>query len=88
VTRWGGRRAQALTRLVLARDHDPTLGYPPCRWCGAPATTADHWPVARMDGGPDDPANLIAACLTCNTSRGATLGNRARTRPAPPSRQW
>jgi HNH endonuclease len=87
MTRWGGRRAQALTRLVLTRDYDPARGYAPCHWCGAPATTADHHPVARVDGGPDDPANLVAACLPCNTSRGAALGNHRRAMPGP-SRPW
>lgn len=84
---WGGRRAQLLTAQVLARDYDPDLGYTPCRWCGQPARTADHWPVARVDGGPDTLANLIAACGPCNSSRGATLGNYRRTAP-PPSRAW
>jgi hypothetical protein len=43
---------------------------PPCHWCGAPATTADHLvPVAR--GGTHDPANLVPACKPCNSSRRA-----------------
>ena len=85
---WGGRRAGRIRSAVLARDYDPTLGYTPCHWCGAAATTADHHPVARMDGGPDTLDNLVSACLPCNASRGAILGNAARTAPLPPSRPW
>jgi HNH endonuclease len=71
----------------MARDYDPDLGYTPCRWCGAPATTADHWPVSRVDGGPDTLDNLVAACVPCNCGRGATMGNLRRN-TAPPSRRW
>jgi len=46
-------------------------GDPPCHWCGAPdADTADHLiPVAR--GGSHARSNMVAACATCNSSRGA-----------------
>lgn len=41
-----------------------------CAYCGAPATTLDHIrPRAR--GGSDDPANLIPACRSCNSSKSA-----------------
>jgi HNH endonuclease/AAA domain len=63
VNKWGGRRAQALTRAVLERD-----GYR-CVYCGGPATTADHI-VPRSAGGTDSMDNLRAACRPCNSSRG------------------
>ena len=85
--RWGGRRAQALTRAVLARDFDPALGYTPCRWCGGVATSGDHWPVARVDGGPDTVDAMVSACLPCNVSRGVRL-QQDRARPPVPSRRW
>jgi 5-methylcytosine-specific restriction endonuclease McrA len=48
---------------VLKRD-----GYR-CVYCGKPATTVDHVkPHSR--GGTDDEANLVAACATCNGSKG------------------
>ena len=88
MNRWGGRRAAALTAAVLARDLDAHLGYAPCRWCGRPATTADHWPVSQADGGPHVLGNLVAACRSCNSSRGARQGNLARSHDPPPSRPW
>lgn len=84
---WGGRRAQRLTAAVLARDLDPTLGYAPCKWCGGLATTADHWPIARAQGGRDTLDNLVAACRPCNTSRGVRLWEERRAPPTP-SRRW
>jgi 5-methylcytosine-specific restriction endonuclease McrA len=85
--RWGGRQSRALRLRVLARDYDPALGYSPCVWCGRPATTADHWPIARVDGGADTMENLRSACFPCNASRGAVLALERR-RPPPPSRRW
>lgn len=42
-----------------------------CRYCGGPATTADHV-VALVNGGDRlEPANLVAACVACNSSKGA-----------------
>lgn len=76
--RWGGHRAALLTALVLARDEHV------CYWCGGYATTADHWPVARSEGGPDTLDNLVAACGPCNFARGARLRNATRK----PSRRW
>jgi hypothetical protein len=72
---------------VLARDRDPRLGYAPCFWCGEPASTADHWPVARIEGAPDTAEACVAACRPCNLRRGGEL-SVTRRRPPPPSRQW
>jgi 5-methylcytosine-specific restriction endonuclease McrA len=62
--RGGSTRAWRKVRaVVLERD-----GYC-CVYCGGEATTADHiQPVNR--GGTDDEANLVAACATCNGSKG------------------
>lgn len=52
-------------RAVLERDGRI------CRYCGAPdASDADHV-LARSRGGTNHPSNLVAACRTCNTSKGA-----------------
>ena len=51
---------------------------PPCYYCGAPATTADHL-VPISEGGSHDRTNLVPACAHCNTSK---LNRSApRTRP-------
>lgn len=84
---WGGRRSQLLRAAVLARDVDLDLGYTPCYWCGRPATSADHYPIPRSDGGPDTLDNLVAACLPCNISRGVQM-HYDRHHPPPPSRRW
>lgn len=36
---------------------------PPCHWCGAPATTADHVPPLAVPAGH---RVLMPACATCN----------------------
>jgi 5-methylcytosine-specific restriction endonuclease McrA len=41
-----------------------------CRWCGQPAKTVDHLVPLAVGGDRLDPANLVAACLRCNSSRG------------------
>jgi 5-methylcytosine-specific restriction endonuclease McrA len=51
-----------------------------CFWCGGYATTADHYPVPAAAGGPATLANLVPACGSCNSSRGASFGNRLRPR--------
>lgn len=85
---WGGRAAAKLTAACLALGFRDDLGYTPCHWCGRPAGTADHWPVARIDGGLDHLANLVPACRPCNSSRGATAGNLRRSVPPTPTRRW
>jgi hypothetical protein len=56
----GWRRVRA---DILARDDGA------CAYCGAPADHVDHV-IPRHQGGTDDPANLVAACMPCNTSKG------------------
>lgn len=41
-----------------------------CVYCGGPAQTMDHV-IPRAIGGPDDPANLLPACRSCNGSKSA-----------------
>ena len=54
---------------VLRRDSHT------CRYCGASAPdvalTVDHV-IASALGGSDDPSNLVAACVDCNSGKGAT----------------
>lgn len=86
---WRGAYAARITAALLALHHDPTIGYAPCYWChDARATTADHYPVGRDEGGPDTMENLVPACRPCNSRRGAIYVNRKRATPAPPSREW
>jgi 5-methylcytosine-specific restriction protein A len=67
---------QRLRLAVLDRD----------RWqcqmrgphCTHHATHVDHV-IPLVDGGGDDPANLRAACRTCNTEAGGGLARRYRT---------
>lgn len=57
--------------LVLQRDRYR------CAWCGDRADTADHVVPLAHGGARLDPANLVAACRSCNSRRGATT-RRAR----------
>ena len=47
--------------------------------CTGIATTVDHI-VAVSEGGSDDISNLRSACRPCNSSLGASLGNRQRSK--------
>lgn len=55
-----GRQYDRLRRSILARD-----GWR-CSYCGGPATVVDHVTPVSRGGSPTDPANLTAACATCN----------------------
>lgn len=37
-----------------------------CHWCGGRATTGDHYPIAKADGGPDTVENGVPSCEDCN----------------------
>ena len=53
--------------------------YPTCAWCGKrPSTECDH--VVPVDAGidPMDRTNLVGACRTCNSRRGAQHVNKKR----------
>ena len=79
----GSRRWRKLRAAILA-------SHPPCALCGkAGADSIDH--IVEVDaGGPMwEPSNLRPAHLGCNSSRGATYGNRKRaTQAVTPSRRW
>jgi hypothetical protein len=53
---------QQLRLRILARDSWV------CHWCGGPARSVDHV-VPKVEGGSDAPANLVAACVQCNSAR-------------------
>lgn len=64
---------------VLARD-----GYV-CTYCGREATEADHVDPTEVDGKKNDSmTNLVAACKSCNSSK----GNRTQTRMNWYDREW
>ena len=78
-----GRRFDRARLIVLARD-----GYR-CHWCGGEAKTADHL-VPRIEGGSDEPWNLVASCQRCNSARSlewVKARARARRRGVPPQQQ-
>lgn len=56
--------------------------HPPCHWCGAPATTADHDPPLSVVG--ENHLKLVPACKPCNFGRRGTPISAA----AKPSRPW
>jgi 5-methylcytosine-specific restriction endonuclease McrA len=68
---WRKVRAQ-----ILARDRYR------CAYCGGPAGSVDHV-LSKVDGGSDDPSNLVASCKSCNTAQ----ENRRRAARAP-VRRW
>lgn len=45
-----------------------------CAYCGNIADTVDHIVPAALTGEPDNsPSNLIAACRSCNSKKGAKI---------------
>jgi len=59
-----------------------------CVWCqkalvGSDAT-ADHYPIPKSKGGPDEAWNLVAACRSCNGFR----QDRALNRVAGSRAEW
>lgn len=72
-----GERDYRAAKAVLA------LGGHRCWYgCGRLADTPDHWPpLAEHHHTPGaNCCQLRPACRTCNTSAGATVGNRRRRR--------
>jgi len=61
---------QRLRLKILGRDNDI------CQYCGAVAQQVDHI-FPRSRGGKDVPKNLVAACVHCNTSKGARTPEEA-----------
>ncbi len=63
---------------------------PPCVWCGATATTADHDPPLATHDHHDGTGCcvLVPACGPCNSGRGARLGAERRNDPLRPGRGW
>jgi len=64
------RRWKELRLEVLKRDLWR------CHWCGGQANEVDHVVPVSQGGARWDPANLVAACGTCNNGR-----NNPRWRP-------
>jgi 5-methylcytosine-specific restriction endonuclease McrA len=71
-----GWRWQRLSAAVLRRDRHV------CHYCGGQATTADHI-VPKAKGGTDSMDNLVAACLSCNGSKGDNAQPKPRAHPRP-----
>ena len=91
VKRKGGKQTTLTTKpkapdMASRRLDNPTYkanrkqllaGNPPCYWCGAPASEADHL-IEHDRGGTDDLTNLVPACKPCNGRRGAAYKNKAK----------
>jgi 5-methylcytosine-specific restriction endonuclease McrA len=71
-----GWRWQRLSAAVLRRDRHV------CRYCGGHATTADHI-VPKSKGGTDSMNNLVAACRSCNGSKGDRDAPKPIEQPRP-----
>ena len=73
---YNNKTYQANRRTLLA-------SHPICVWCNVrKATTADH--VLEVDRGGDHSLNnLVPACHTCNSKRGAQYGNAKPRKRAP-----
>jgi 5-methylcytosine-specific restriction endonuclease McrA len=73
-----------LRLAVLARDRYR------CHWCSRLADTVDHVVALAEGGARYDPANLVAACTTCNSKRGARTWQRVQRAKVAgqPSQQW
>ena len=67
---------RANRKLLLQDGPDCAIGLDCCTRI---ATTADHI-IAVSEGGSDDLENLRPACRPCNSSLGASLGNRQRSK--------
>jgi 5-methylcytosine-specific restriction protein A len=65
---------QRLRLRILERD-----GYI-CHWCTSPANTVDHVVPLVFGGARLDESNLVAACLSCNASRGGKARAEAKRR--------
>ena len=69
---YNSRYWKSARRYILARDKYT------CYWCKGPANQVDHLTPLVEGGQPYDPSNLVASCISCNASRGATSGNSRR----------
>lgn len=66
---WGTGEVAAVLLAALAplRVYKKVFG--PCHYCGSwRASTVDHV-LPRVRGGTDDAANLVSACLSCNSAK-------------------
>ena len=73
VTNWEAHKPSPANRLYAAifeRDDYK------CRYCGRCAEHVDHV-IPRCQGGPDDLDNLVAACASCNLSKGGRTPEEA-----------
>lgn len=57
---------------------------PACHYCNQPANTVDHvieldrWNTENLPGSPHTLDNMVPACRSCNSRRGAQYGNAKR----------
>jgi 5-methylcytosine-specific restriction endonuclease McrA len=89
---WNGSRVRTARKRIAAQLPAP------CWRCGRILDTDDPWTVGHIIDRAiaphlaDDPNNQAPECQYCNSSAGATAGNRRRNhrRPAmaPTSRTW
>ena len=78
---WHDERVFQVNRSILLADS------PPCSYCGASATSADHI-LARARGGSHDLDNLTAACHRCNCEKGTFSIEEWKVRRERKGRPW
>ena len=63
-------RAKKFRLAILERDDHV------CHWCQREATSVDYLRAIVNGGNVFDEENAVAACLRCNSRRGAEITNR------------
>lgn len=76
------RRRAGFTASPLADKRMLALRETPCVYCGACTDSCADHVIAIAAGGPHVPENLVAACRSCNASKGSRPLYALRSQPA------
>lgn len=71
-----GRKDLTSTEYRKARAYVLERDAYTCAYCGQEANTVDHIVPVKLGGVDHNPSNLVAACLSCNSRKGANIHRR------------